>query len=135
MPGKIWFVGAGPGDPDLITVKGRKLLEQAGAILYAGSLVDQAATLYAPAGCEIRDSKDMTLEEMVAWLLDQASRNAVVIRLQTGDPGLYGALIEMTRPLTAACACPAHPSSHRKPHLERARQICATPHAGQNALR
>ena len=48
MPGKIWFVGAGPGDPDLITVKGRKLLEQAGAVLFAGSLVDQAATLYAP---------------------------------------------------------------------------------------
>ena len=43
MPAKIWFVGAGPGDPDLITVKGRKLLEAAGAILYAGSLVDQAA--------------------------------------------------------------------------------------------
>lgn len=62
MPGKIWFVGAGPGDPDLITVKGRKLLEQAGAILYAGSLVDQAATLYAPKGCAIRDSKDMTLD-------------------------------------------------------------------------
>ena len=102
MPGKIWFVGAGPGDPDLITVKGRTLIEQAGAILYAGSLVDQAATRYAPAGCEIRDSKDMTLEEMVAWLLDQVSRNATVIRLQTGDPGLYGALIEMTRPLTAA---------------------------------
>ena len=102
MSGKIWFVGAGPGDPDLITVKGRKLLEQAGAILYAGSLVDQAATRYAPQGCEIRDSKDMTLDEMTAWLLDQASRHAVVIRLQTGDPGLYGALIEMTRPLTAA---------------------------------
>ena len=102
MLGKIWFVGAGPGDPDLITVKGRKLLEQSGAILYAGSLVDQAATRYAPAGCEIRDSKDMTLDEMTAWLLDQASRHATVIRLQTGDPGLYGALIEMTRPLTAA---------------------------------
>ena len=101
-PGKIWFVGAGPGDPDLITVKGRKLLEQAGAILYAGSLVDQAATRYAPAGCAIRDSKDMTLTEMTDWLLDQASRNATVVRLQTGDPGLYGALIEMTRPLTAA---------------------------------
>ena len=102
MAGKVWIIGAGPGDPDLITVKGRKLLEQSGAILYAGSLVDQAATLYAPAGCEIRDSKDMTLEEMVAWLLDQASRHAIVVRLQTGDPGLYGALIEMTRPLTAA---------------------------------
>ena len=102
MSGKIWFVGAGPGDPELITVKGRKLLEQAGAVLFAGSLVDQAATLYAPAGCEIRDSKDMTLEEMTDWLLAAAARHETVVRLQTGDPGLYGALIEMTRPLTAA---------------------------------
>lgn len=102
MSGKIWFIGAGPGDPDLITVKGRKLLEQAGGILYAGSLVDQAATLYAPTSCTIRDSKDMTLGEMTDWLIDQASRHAVVVRLQTGDPGLYGALIEMTQPLTAA---------------------------------
>lgn len=102
MPGKIWFVGAGPGDPDLITVKGRKLLEQAGAVLYAGSLVDEAATRYAPAGCAIRDSKDMTLEEMIVWLVTHARRHETVVRLQTGDPGLYGALIEMTRPLTAA---------------------------------
>ena len=102
MPGKVWFVGAGPGDPDLLTVKGRRLLEQSGAILYAGSLVDQAATQFGPPGCAIRDSKDMTLEEMTAWLIDQASRHATVVRLQTGDPGLYGALIEMTRPLTAA---------------------------------
>lgn len=100
--GCVWFVGAGPGDPDLITVKGRRLLEAAGAILYAGSLVDRAATLHAPEGCEIRDSKDMTLEEITAWLIDRAARHATVVRLQTGDPGLYGALIEMTRPLTAA---------------------------------
>ncbi|MHB1427472.1 MAG: precorrin-4 C(11)-methyltransferase [Rhodocyclaceae bacterium] len=104
-PGQVWFVGAGPGDPDLITVKGRGLLEAAGAILYAGSLVDRAATLHAPAGCEIRDSKDMTLEEMTAWLIDRAARHATVVRLQTGDPGLYGALVEMTRPLTAAGIC------------------------------
>lgn len=100
--GKVWFVGAGPGDPDLITVKGRKLLGEAGAVLFAGSLVDQAATLYAPADCEIRDSKDMTLEEMTDWLIERALRQRTVVRLQTGDPGLYGALIEMTRPLTAA---------------------------------
>lgn len=100
--GKVWFVGAGPGDPDLITVKGRRLLEQAGAILYAGSLVDRAATTFAPADCEIRDSKGMTLEEMTAWLIGAAGRHETVVRLQTGDPGLYGALIEMTRPLTAA---------------------------------
>lgn len=100
-PGQIWFVGAGPGDPELITVKGRKLLEQAGAVLYAGSLVDQAATLFAPPGCAIRDSKDMTLEQMTEWLVEQAQCHETVVRLQTGDPGLYGALIEMTRPLTA----------------------------------
>ena len=102
MSGKIWFVGAGPGDPDLITVKGRKLLEVSGAVLFAGSLVDQAATLFAPEGCDIRDSKDMTLDEMSAWLIESANRHATVVRLQTGDPGLYGALIEMTQPLTAA---------------------------------
>jgi len=102
MAGKIWFVGAGPGDPELLTVKGRRLLEEAGAILYAGSLVDRAATLFAPLGCTIRDSKDMTLDEMTDWLLEQSQRHATVVRLQTGDPGLYGALIEMTRPLTAA---------------------------------
>ena len=73
MTGKIWFVGAGPGDPDLMTVKARKLLEQSGAVLFAGSLVDQAATLYAPTDCEIRDSKDMTLEQMSVWLLDAHS--------------------------------------------------------------
>lgn len=102
MAGKVWFVGAGPGDPDLITVKGRKLLEAAGAVLFAGSLVDQAATLFAPKGSEIRDSKDMTLEEMTDWLIERANHHRTVIRLQTGDPTLYGALIEMTRPLTAA---------------------------------
>jgi len=98
----VWFVGAGPGDPDLITVKGRRLLEQAGAILFAGSLVDQAATLYAPADCEIRDSKDMTLEQMSDWLIEQSRQHATVVRLQTGDPALYGALIELVQPLDAA---------------------------------
>ena len=88
--GTVWFVGAGPGDPDLITVKGRRLLEQAGAILFAGSLVDQTATHHAPSGCEIRDSKDMTLEQMSVWLLDACARHLTVVRLQTGDPGLYG---------------------------------------------
>jgi len=102
MMGKVWFVGAGPGDPELITVKGRHLLARAGAVLFAGSLVDQAATLYAPDGCTIRDSKDMTLEQITAWLIEQAACHETVVRLQTGDPGLYGALIEMVRPLDAA---------------------------------
>ncbi|MDP2751604.1 MAG: precorrin-4 C(11)-methyltransferase [Rhodocyclaceae bacterium] len=101
-PGQVWFVGAGPGDPDLITIKGRKLIETAGAVLYAGSLVDRAATLFAPTGCVIRDSADMTLEEMTTWLIDATHHHQTVVRLQTGDPSLYGALIELTRPLTSA---------------------------------
>ncbi|WP_295454272.1 precorrin-4 C(11)-methyltransferase [uncultured Thiodictyon sp.] len=100
--GCVWFVGAGPGDPDLITVKGRALVEQAGAILFAGSLVDAAAARYAPAACRVQDSKAMTLEAISAWLIAAAGECETVVRLQTGDPGLYGALIEMTRPLDAA---------------------------------
>ena len=100
--GKVWFVGAGPGDPELITVKGRALVERAGAILFAGSLVSEAATRWAPENCVVLDSKDMTLEQMSAWLIEQAARCATVVRLQTGDPGLYGALIELVQPLDAA---------------------------------
>ncbi len=100
--GTVWFVGAGPGDPDLITVKGRALIERAGAILFAGSLVSQTATRWAPAGCEIADSKDMTLEDISSWLIAQAVRHETVIRLQTGDPTLYGTLIEVVQPLDAA---------------------------------
>ncbi|OYU27939.1 MAG: precorrin-4 C(11)-methyltransferase [Burkholderiales bacterium PBB2] len=101
-PGTVWFVGAGPGDPDLITVKGRGLIERAGAILFAGSLVDEAATRWAPPGCEIADSKGMTLDQMSVWLIERAARHDTVLRLQTGDPALYGALMELVQPLDAA---------------------------------
>jgi precorrin-4/cobalt-precorrin-4 C11-methyltransferase len=102
MLARVWFVGAGPGDPDLITVKGRDLIARADAILFAGSLVQAAATLWAPASCIIADSKDMTLEQIAGWLIEQAQPGKVVVRLQTGDPGLYGALIEMVQPLDQA---------------------------------
>ncbi|TVQ85626.1 MAG: precorrin-4 C(11)-methyltransferase [Chromatiaceae bacterium] len=100
--GQIWFVGAGPGDPDLITVKGRRLVEQAGAILYAGSLVDPAATRWAAPDCLRQDSSGMTLEAIGAWLIAAARRHPCVVRLQTGDPAIYGALPELTRGLDAA---------------------------------
>ncbi len=96
---KVWFVGAGPGDPDLITVKGRNLIEQADAILFAGSLVSETAMRWAKPGCDIQDSKGMDLEQIVAWLIEKAQTGQTIIRLQTGDPGLYGALIEMVQPL------------------------------------
>ena len=101
-PGQVWFVGAGPGDPELLTLKGRDLIARAGAILYAGSLVSEAAMRWAPPGCTIADSKHMTLEQICAWLIAQAQQHATVVRLQTGDPSLYGTLIEMVQPLDAA---------------------------------
>jgi len=101
MSGTVYFVGAGPGDPQLLTLKGYDLISEAGAILYAGSLVSAAATQWAPPDCEIVDSKDMTLEQITDWLISRAKQHKTVIRLQTGDPGLYGALIEMVQPLDA----------------------------------
>ncbi|MBW6453502.1 MAG: precorrin-4 C(11)-methyltransferase [Methyloprofundus sp.] len=99
---KVWFVGAGPGDPELITLKAQKLIAQADAILYAGSLVSKTATQWAKPECAIEDSKGMTLEEITAWLIKYSIADAIVIRLQTGDPGLYGALVEMIQPLDQA---------------------------------
>ena len=101
MP-KVWFVGAGPGDPELLTLKAQRLISEADAILYAGSLVSEAAMTWAKAGCDIQDSKGMTLEQICDWLISKATENASVLRLQTGDPGLYGALIEMIQPLDKA---------------------------------
>ncbi len=101
MP-KVWFVGAGPGDPELLTLKAQRLISEADAILYAGSLVSEAAMTWAKESCEIQDSKGMTLEKICDWLISKAKDNANVLRLQTGDPSLYGALIEMIQPLDKA---------------------------------
>jgi len=99
---KVWFVGAGPGDPELLTLKAQRLIREADAILYAGSLVSEAAMTWASESCDIQDSKGMTLEQICDWLISKAKNNATVLRLQTGDPGLYGALIEMIQPLDKA---------------------------------
>ncbi len=100
--GKVWFVGAGPGDPDLITVRGRDLLSRAGAVLYAGSLVSAVHLQSVPPECECQDSKGMALATITDWLIAKAQQHATVVRLQTGDPSLYGALVEMVRPLDRA---------------------------------
>ncbi|MBK5929760.1 precorrin-4 C(11)-methyltransferase [Halochromatium salexigens] len=100
--GKVWFVGAGPGAPDLITVRGTQLLAEAGAILYTGSLVAETALQWARPDCEIADSKSMHLEQVGAWLLERVQSHKIVVRLQTGDPSLYGVLPEVARPLDEA---------------------------------
>ena len=90
----VHFVGAGPGDPDLITVKGKRLLEHAQAVIYAGSLVNPALLSFCPEGCRIYDSARMTLEEVIRVMEACHEAGQDVVRLHTGDPSLYGAIKE-----------------------------------------
>lgn len=92
--GHIEIVGAGPGDPELISVRGRRFLEEADLILYAGSLVPHELTECAKAGATIRSSASMTLEEQFALMKDFYDRGQLVVRLHTGDPCIYGAIQE-----------------------------------------
>ena len=92
--GFIEIVGAGPGDPELISVKGKYFLEQADLILYAGSLVPVELTYYAKPGATVRSSADMTLEEQFALMKEFYDRGLFIVRLHTGDPCIYGAIQE-----------------------------------------
>lgn len=95
----IWFVGAGPGDPELITVKGQRLLREAELVIYAGSLVP--AALVAGLSAEVHDSAAMTLDEMVRMMAAAWQQGRRVVRLHTGDPSLYGAIAEQMAALAA----------------------------------
>ncbi|WP_122788562.1 precorrin-4 C(11)-methyltransferase [Intestinibacillus sp. Marseille-P6563] len=87
----IYFVGAGSGAPDLITVRGAKLLEQADVIVYAGSLVNPALLEYKKEGCTVYNSATMTLEEVMDVMIPAARAGKLIVRLHTGDPCVYGA--------------------------------------------
>lgn len=90
----VYFVGAGCGAADLVTVRGMRLLEQADVIIYAGSLVNPELLSYAGKECEIHNSAKMTLEEVIEVMKAAESRGAVTVRLHTGDPSIYGAVRE-----------------------------------------
>ena len=90
----INFVGAGPGDIDLITVKGRRLLEEADLVIYAGSLVSKEHLEFCKEGCEFYNSASMTLEEVMEKMEDANDKDLKVVRLHTGDPTIYGAIRE-----------------------------------------
>lgn len=92
--GFIEIVGAGPGDPDLVSVRGRKMLERADLILYAGSLVPRELTLCAKAGAVVRSSAGMNLEEQCALMKEFYDQGKFVVRLHTGDPCIFGAIQE-----------------------------------------
>ena len=87
----IYFVGAGSGAPDLITVRGARLLSEADVIVYAGSLVNPALLDYKKDRCEVYNSAKMTLEEVIAVMAPAAKAGKTVVRLHTGDPCVYGA--------------------------------------------
>jgi len=90
----IVFCGAGPGAADLITVRGQQALAQADLVLYAGSLVPEAVLVWASPKSRRISSADMNLDEIVALMADTHRRGERVVRLQSGDPSLYGAIHE-----------------------------------------
>jgi precorrin-4 C11-methyltransferase len=92
--GHIEIVGAGPGDPDLVSVRGRKMLEKADLILYAGSLVPKALTECHKPGAVVRSSADMNLEEQCALMKEHYDQGHFIVRLHTGDPCIFGAIQE-----------------------------------------
>lgn len=90
----IYFVGAGSGDKELITVKGAKLLEKADCVIYAGSLVNPELLTYCKKDCEIHNSAKMTLEEVIIVMSNKEEEGKLTVRLHTGDPSIYGAIRE-----------------------------------------
>lgn len=90
----VYIIGAGPGDPGLITVKGKSLLEKADVVIYAGSLVNAALLEGVKPGCEIHDSAGMHLEELLSVMERGVREGKLVARLHTGDPSIYGAVRE-----------------------------------------
>ncbi len=91
---KVYIIGAGPGDPELITVKGQRLLQTADVIIYAGSLVNPALLDMAKPDAEIHNSASMTLPEVIETMVAAVREDKMVVRLHTGDPCIYGAIQE-----------------------------------------
>ncbi len=99
MKGTVYFIGAGPGDPELVTVKGQRLVASADVILYAGSLVSAEILKYASPNTEVHNSAGMKLEQQVALMSAAAKQGKVIARLHTGDPSIYGAIAEQMKAL------------------------------------
>jgi len=96
---KIYFVGAGPGDKELITLKGYRLLSQADIVIYAGSLVNPDLLDYCKSGARLYDSAGMNLEEIIDIMREGAKKDLLVVRLQTGDISIYGSIREQAEEL------------------------------------
>ncbi len=99
--GKVFIVGAGPGDAELITLKGMRLLKEADLVVYAGSLVNEELLSFCRPDCEKVNSHGKRLTEIVELMADAALSGGLVVRLASGDPSLYGSLKEMREELEA----------------------------------
>ncbi len=97
----VHFIGAGPGDPDLITVRGLRLIQACPVCLYAGSLVPESIVAAAPKGARVIDTAPMTLNQIIAEIEAAHERGEEVARVHSGDPSLYGAIAEQIRRLDA----------------------------------
>ncbi|MHB8124937.1 MAG: precorrin-4 C(11)-methyltransferase [Desulfitobacteriaceae bacterium] len=97
--GEVIFVGAGPGDPELITVKGYRALERADRVIYAGSLVNPELLKICTEGTPTHDSAHLTLEEVLELMQNGITNNETIVRLHTGDPSMYGAIQEQMEAL------------------------------------
>ena len=97
----VHFVGAGPGAPDLITLRGAELLKKTDVVIYAGSLVNPALLGLAKEGCAVCNSAEMTLEQVLDVMKDAQEKKLDLVRLHTGDPCLYGAIREQMDALDA----------------------------------
>ena len=92
--GKVWIVGAGPGAPDLLTLRAARAIEQAEVLIWTDSLVNPQLAAMAPSDCERLRTSTLTLEELMAVMLDRARAGQRVVRLHDGDTCLYSALNE-----------------------------------------
>ncbi|WLQ13603.1 precorrin-4 C(11)-methyltransferase [Hahella aquimaris] len=97
----VYFIGAGPGDPDLLTIKGQRIIQRSPVILYAGSLVPEEILAQADAAAEITDTASLNLDEILELIVDAHARGLDVARIHSGDPSIYGAIGEQIRRLQA----------------------------------
>ncbi|SHN66322.1 precorrin-4 C(11)-methyltransferase [Desulfovibrio litoralis] len=99
---KVYFIGAGPGDPELITVKGQRLIQQADLIIYTGSLVPKEVLMWASPKATVINSASLDLNELCKLMINGVKEGKLVARVQTGDPSLYGAIQEQISELNRA---------------------------------
>ena len=97
--GKVYFIGGGPGDPELLTLKAKRVIESADMVIYADSLVHPSIAGFARPGAEVHGSKGLTLVQIMELMVEAVTQGKTVARVQSGDPAIYGAILEQMRVL------------------------------------